>query len=474
MTATRALIALAAALTMLTASRHADAQSLGTFRWQLQPFCNVIIVNVTQSGAVYTLDGYDDQCGAPTRAPLVGLATPNPDGTIGFGLQLVTTPSATPVAVRASITLAALGGAWSDSAGNSGTMVFNGAAAGSPRPTVVPAFPAGLAAGGARVTNVGSPTQASDAANKDYVDTRLPAAFTFQADGGFAARGTVGVGAIPATGPGRRMMWFPAKAAFRAGVAEGTEWNDMNIGTASFAVGRGTTASGFTAAALGYFTVADGDGAVAAGWESRAFGNASIALGYGVGACDNVSVALGSSASTSSSPTSLDPCGGTAFPGAFVYANGSGTYFTATAANEFAARAVGGFRLRTNVAASTGCNLAAGSGTWTCTSDRNQKQHFEAVDGEGVLAKLAAMPIDRWSYRSEPGVRHVGPTAQDFRAAFGLGVDDTSIGHIDLSGISLRAIQALDARTRPLADELAELRAEIAELRRALAAVRER
>jgi hypothetical protein len=43
------------------------ALSLGTFRWPLQPFCNVITVNVTQNGAVYTLDGYDDQCGAPTR-----------------------------------------------------------------------------------------------------------------------------------------------------------------------------------------------------------------------------------------------------------------------------------------------------------------------------------------------------------------------------------------------------------------------
>ncbi|MCC6992512.1 MAG: hypothetical protein IT181_26145, partial [Acidobacteria bacterium] len=124
----------------------AAAQSLGTFRWQLQPFCNVVTVNVTQSGAVYTLDGYDDQCGAPTRAPLVGLATPNPDGSIGLGLHIVTVPGGRAVSVDVRISLATLGGNWTDSAGNSGTAVFNGTAAGQRRPT--PTIPAGAIAPG--------------------------------------------------------------------------------------------------------------------------------------------------------------------------------------------------------------------------------------------------------------------------------------------------------------------------------------
>ena len=112
----------------------ASAQSLGTFSWQLQPFCNRLTVNVTQSGGVYTLDGYDDQCGAPQRAPLVGLATPNPDGTIGFGLHIATSPGGKTVSVEARISLATIGGPWTDSAGNSGTLVLNGSAAGSARP----------------------------------------------------------------------------------------------------------------------------------------------------------------------------------------------------------------------------------------------------------------------------------------------------------------------------------------------------
>ena len=61
----------------------AQAQPLGVFRWQLQPFCNVVTVTVVQNGAIYTLDGFDDQCAAGQRAPLVGVATPNPDSTIG-------------------------------------------------------------------------------------------------------------------------------------------------------------------------------------------------------------------------------------------------------------------------------------------------------------------------------------------------------------------------------------------------------
>ena len=136
----------AAVLTVLVSVMPAGAQTLGTFRWQLQPFCNVVTVTVTQSGAVYTLDGYDDQCGAPQRAPLVGLATPNPDGSIGLGLNIVTVPGGRAVSVDARISLATLGGNWTDSAGNIGTAVFNGAAAGRPRP--MPTIPAGAIAPG--------------------------------------------------------------------------------------------------------------------------------------------------------------------------------------------------------------------------------------------------------------------------------------------------------------------------------------
>ncbi len=126
--------ALAAGVASRLVGATAEAQPIGTFSWQLQPFCNVVTVTVTQQGGVYTLDGYDNQCGAPQRAPLVGLATPNPDGTIGLGLHVVTVPGGRGVQIDARITLAALGGTWSDSAGNAGTFAFNASTGGSPRP----------------------------------------------------------------------------------------------------------------------------------------------------------------------------------------------------------------------------------------------------------------------------------------------------------------------------------------------------
>ena len=52
------------AAAMVFSASAVEAQSLGSFSWQLQPFCNYLTVTVTQQGSLYTLDGYDDQCGA--------------------------------------------------------------------------------------------------------------------------------------------------------------------------------------------------------------------------------------------------------------------------------------------------------------------------------------------------------------------------------------------------------------------------
>ena len=53
---------------------------------------------------------------------------------------------------------------------------------------------------------------------------------------------------------------------------------------------------------------------------------------------------------------------------------------------------------------------------------------------------------DRWSYTTERGVRHVGPMAQDFYAAFNVGEDNRHITSIDEDGVALAAIEALDAK----------------------------
>jgi len=110
------------------------------------------------------------------------------------------------------------------------------------------------------------------------------------------------------------------------------------------------------------------------------------------------------------------------------------------------------------------------------SSDRNAKEHFEAVDPRRVLAAVVRLPIERWSYKGE-AVRHLGPMAQDFAAAFGLGADDRHIFPLDAAGIALAAIQGLralaqaqQARLEVLERELAVLRGDSAALRAELAA----
>jgi hypothetical protein len=76
-----------------------------------------------------------------------------------------------------------------------------------------------------------------------------------------------------------------------------------------------------------------------------------------------------------------------------------------------------------------------------------------------VLDKVARLPIDRWSYKSERGVRHVGPMAQDFYAAFGVGADDKHITSIDEDGVALAAIKALHAENAMLRARLAAVTA---------------
>lgn len=109
------------------------AQPLGTFQWQLQPFCNIVALSVIQQGGLYTLDGFDDQCGAARRAPATGAAVLNPDGTVGLGLTIVTTPGGTPVHLDVAIAVSTLSGTWTDSLGHSGHFAFTpGAGAGGP------------------------------------------------------------------------------------------------------------------------------------------------------------------------------------------------------------------------------------------------------------------------------------------------------------------------------------------------------
>lgn len=104
----------------------------------------------------------------------------------------------------------------------------------------------------------------------------------------------------------------------------------------------------------------------------------------------------------------------------------------------------------------------------TIISDRNVKEGFAAVDPREILARLAALPITSWSYQAEgEGIRHIGPMAQEFAAAFGLGADERQIALVDANGVAMAAIQGLH-------QQLAERDAQIAAIRAELAALKER
>jgi hypothetical protein len=165
--------------------------------------------------------------------------------------------------------------------------------------------------------------------------------------------------------------------------------------------------------------------------------------------------------------------------GAFLYADSSDLDFHSARANEFAVRATGGVRLVTAVDSMgnpvAGVELAPGSGSWSSLSDRHAKSGISPADGLQILMLLNELPISTWNYTGqEPSVRHLGPMAQDFHAAFGLGESDARISTVDADGVALAAIQGLyqlvqekDARLTAQQRQISALETRLAALEQA-------
>jgi hypothetical protein len=111
-------------------------------------------------------------------------------------------------------------------------------------------------------------------------------------------------------------------------------------------------------------------------------------------------------------------------------------------------------------------------GTVTATafnppSDRNLKEHFAPVSPREVLDKVVGLPISRWNFKGDAATPHVGPMAQDFHAAFGLGTDDKHIATVDADGVALAAIQGLNEVLKEKDAEIQELQRTVKELKAA-------
>ena len=158
--------------------------------------------------------------------------------------------------------------------------------------------------------------------------------------------------------------------------------------------------------------------------------------------------------------------------GCFVWSDASvGNPTDCGVANAFVARATGGFYLITGgtYPAYTGALLNAGSTSWTTFSDRNGKDHIVPVDPQEVLSKVAALPIATWNWKSQDAaIRHMGPMAQDFAAAFGLGETPRGINTVDSEGVALAAIKGLYEQLQLKDRELAALREELDAIKAAL------
>jgi hypothetical protein len=291
------------------------------------------------------------------------------------------------------------------------------------------------------------------------VDAGLLLGGVYDGDGG-------GTG-IPAEGAGTRFMWYPRKGAVRGGGINGLQWDAANIGDYSVAFGQDVRASASNATAFGLRSTAAQQSSFAVGEDNTASGAASVAMGY--------------HAHTN------------ARQGSFVFSDRSSVDTLRAGVNHSANwRTSGGFRIFTSSNLSTGVTLQSGAsvsnwgqtnaviststgaylstgGVWTNVSDVNRKRNFIAVDGEDLLSRIRGLSITTWGYKVEDdSVRHLGPTAQDFKAAFGLGSDEKAIGAVDADGVALAGVKALDARSLDQAKRIDMLEKENALLRERL------
>ncbi|SDD42795.1 Head domain of trimeric autotransporter adhesin [Dyadobacter soli] len=346
------------------------------------------------------------------------------------------------------------------------------------------------------------------------IGTTTPRAGLHVADSSvvFAAPGDVsGNKPVPVTGDGRRMMWYVDKAAFRVGYVgsfSSDYWDAENIGNYSFAAGQHVRASGAGSFSVGLATTARGEASVALGNSSTASSDRSlafngtaegvgaIAIGSGAQALNDDATAIGPSsialglASVVIGPSiahgdfavaiglqnsararfsmALGKNARAKHQGSIVISDASAGFSSdsaySTVNNQLTMRFAGGARIFTNQGLSSGVEISAGGGSWSAVSDRRKKEHFEVLNTENILQKVAQLPLTSWNYKSQPATtRHIGPMAQDFYAAFGLdGIGaDTTINSSDIDGVNMAAIQALEKRTRDLQEENDRLKAKL-------------
>jgi len=225
---------------------------------------------------------------------------------------------------------------------------------------------------------------------------------------------------------------------------------------------RSTVGGGFNNTASAFRSTIGGGSNNTAGGS-----NSTVPGGTGNAATGNYSFAAGRNAKANNDGMFVwaDSDEGAGPPSADDFPAATESNFT-PAADQFLVRAHGGvvFVSATDADGNStaGVELAAGGGSWSSLSSRDAKANVDKVDGREVLERLRHLPIATWNYKpQDESIRHIGPMAQDFSAAFGVGEKETMITTIDADGVALAAIQGLYEMVQEKDAEIAALRAEM-------------
>ncbi len=156
----------------------------------------------------------------------------------------------------------------------------------------------------------------------------------------------------------------------------------------------------------------------------------------------------------------------------FVWGADSVGITNSNGVGSFVAYAPGGVFFFAGPAGAGGCSLTVPSSGWACSSDRALKTNIRPLDALDVLGRVLSMSVTRWSFKGAEPYTHIGPMAQDFKAAFGLGGDDRTISAMDAAGVALSAIQGLHQKLGERDRRIDQLERANRAMQRDLAAIR--
>ncbi len=218
----------------------------------------------------------------------------------------------------------------------------------------------------------------------------------------------------------------------------------------------------------GYYNTADYYSTVGGGHTNTATGHYAAVSGGSQNSVTGAYSTVAGGSNNECSGTGTFVCGNNAHTvrdSCFIFNDGRYGGNISGAARRFVAIASNGSYFYSNEDATTGVGLSAGGGSWNDLCDVRRKRLHEDVNTAEILQKISALPLHRWSYTSQDErIQHVGPTAQDFYAAFHLGESDTTINTLDPDGVALAAIQEIAKRLKALEDENTALRARVQSL----------